>query len=101
VLYDSSYHHVKNRGLEGKGIFSGDKSKSYFLNLLSEKSKKLKIRLLGYCVMDNHYHLCPDYQPQIYTLLQSFFLTGQAGQAEFFILFPLQPIFQQQISRIN
>jgi len=57
VVYSGSYHHVTNRGLEGKRIFLGDKSKSYFLNLLNEKSKKLKIRLLGYCVMDNHYHL--------------------------------------------
>jgi putative transposase len=57
VVYDGSCHHVMNRGLEGKNIFSDDKSKSFFLNLLKEKSKKLKIRLLGYCVMDNHYHL--------------------------------------------
>ena len=57
VVYDGSYHHVMNRGLEGRSIFLGDKSKSFFLNLLKEKSKKLKIRLLGYCVMDNHYHL--------------------------------------------
>jgi REP element-mobilizing transposase RayT len=57
LLYSGSYHHVMNRGLVGSNIFQGDKLKSYFLNFLSKKSKKLKIRLLAYCIMDNHYHL--------------------------------------------
>jgi REP element-mobilizing transposase RayT len=57
LLYSGSYHHVMNRGLVGSNIFLGDKLKSYFLNFLSKKSKKLKIRLLAYCIMDNHYHL--------------------------------------------
>ena len=57
VKFNGSYHHVMNRGLEGKRIFSGDKAKYDFLYLLNEKSKKMKIRLLAYCLMDNHYHL--------------------------------------------
>ncbi len=47
----SPYH------IEGKNIFSGDKAKYDFLYLLDEKSKKMKIRMLAYCLMDNHYHL--------------------------------------------
>ena len=57
VKFSGSYHHVMNRGLEGRRIFSGDKAKYDFLYLLNEKSKKTKIRLLAYCLMDNHYHL--------------------------------------------
>ena len=38
-------------------IFSDDKAKDYFLSALEEKSKKLKMRILAYCIMDNHYHL--------------------------------------------
>jgi REP element-mobilizing transposase RayT len=57
IAFEGSYHHVMNRGIEGKAIFPDDKSKDYFLKLLKEKRKKLKIRLLAYCLMDNHYHL--------------------------------------------
>ncbi len=57
ITYKNAYHHVMNRGVEGKAIFPDDKSKDYFLKLLKEKRKKLKIRLLAYCLMDNHYHL--------------------------------------------
>jgi len=57
VKFKGSYHHVMNRGLEGKSIFVGDKAKYDFLYLLNEKSKKMKIRMLAYCLMDNHYHL--------------------------------------------
>ena len=38
-------------------IFSNDRAKDYFLSALEEKSKKLKMRILAYCIMDNHYHL--------------------------------------------
>ncbi|MEA1912755.1 MAG: transposase [candidate division WOR-3 bacterium] len=57
VTYKGAYHHVMNRGIEGKNIFLDNKSKEYFLKLLKEKRKILKVRILAYCVMDNHYHL--------------------------------------------
>ncbi len=57
VTYKGAYHHVMNRGIEGKNIFPDDKAKQYFLNILCDKSRNLKIRLLARCVMDSHYHL--------------------------------------------
>ena len=57
VTYRGAYHHIMNRGIEGKDIFPDSKSKEYFLRLLKDKSKKSRMRLFAYCVMDNHYHL--------------------------------------------
>jgi REP element-mobilizing transposase RayT len=46
-----------NRGINGDDIFSGNKSKSMFLDLMEDTVRKLKIRILAYCIMNNHYHL--------------------------------------------
>lgn len=57
ITYPGAYHHAMNRGFEGRAIFSDNRNKTHFLDLLSNKSKKLKIKILAYCVMDSHYHL--------------------------------------------
>jgi len=46
-----------SRGVDDKDIFQTDELKRYFLGVMREKSMKLKIRILAYCLMDNHYHL--------------------------------------------
>jgi REP element-mobilizing transposase RayT len=46
-----------NRGYEGRAIFSKQREKELFLELLSKCSRLLKIEVLAYCLMDNHYHL--------------------------------------------
>jgi len=45
-----------NRGVRGEDIFLDNRGKDYFLSILKEKSKKLRIKLLAYCIMNNHYH---------------------------------------------
>jgi len=57
ITYEGAFHHVMNRGIKGEAIFSGDLEKSQFLDYLKEFSQKMRIRVLAYCVMDNHYHL--------------------------------------------
>lgn len=57
ITYKGAYHHVMNRGIMGADIFLGDKAKYYFLECMEGKSKKLKIRIFGYCIMNNHYHI--------------------------------------------
>lgn len=57
VTYQGAYHHVMNRGYDGKPIFKGIKEKENFLTLLKSYSENLKIRVFSYCMMDNHYHL--------------------------------------------
>jgi len=57
VIFPGAYHHVMNRGVLGTNIFSDDKSKDNFLKIIREKSRLKKVKILVYCVMDNHYHL--------------------------------------------
>ncbi|MCJ7484088.1 MAG: transposase, partial [Thermodesulfovibrionales bacterium] len=46
-----------NRGIRGEYIFPDDGDKKIFLEILSEKAKLLGVHLIGYCVMNNHYHV--------------------------------------------
>jgi len=55
--YEGAYHHIMNRGLMGEKIFFDDKAKDYFLKNLKRLSSNLGIRILAYCIMDNHYHI--------------------------------------------
>lgn len=57
LTYPGAFHHVMNRGIRGEYIFPDEKDKQTFLEILSEKAKLLGVRLIGYCVMNNHYHL--------------------------------------------
>ncbi len=57
LAYEGSFHHVMNRGLRGEDIFFDNRAKAYFLEVMAEQASALKIRILAYCVMDNHYHL--------------------------------------------
>ena len=57
ITYPGAFHHVINKGFEGRGIFLNNEWKRDFLELLQEKSQKYRIRLLVYCVMDNHFHI--------------------------------------------
>jgi putative transposase len=46
-----------NRGHGGEKIFSIPDLKKAFIEILAETSRKLKIRIIAYCLLDNHYHL--------------------------------------------
>lgn len=51
------YYHVIARGNNREYIFRKDIDKGYFLKLLNESRKMMRFKLLGYVLMDNHYHL--------------------------------------------
>ncbi len=57
LTYPGAFHHVMNRGIRGEYIFPGDGDKQTFLDILSEKAKLLGMHLIGYCVLNNHYHI--------------------------------------------
>jgi len=57
LTYIGAYHHIMNRGDKGENIFSDNKLKVRFLELLMEKSKLYRIKIYAYCIMDNHFHL--------------------------------------------
>jgi putative transposase len=57
LTYPGAFHHVMNRGIKGEYIFPGDKDKEILLEHLSKRAAILGIRIIGYCLMNNHYHL--------------------------------------------
>jgi putative transposase len=57
IEYPGAYYHIMNRGLSRRDIFSEDKGRGQFLDLLSDISRLWKIEIYAYCLMDNHYHL--------------------------------------------
>jgi len=57
LTFQGAYHHVMNRGINGEKIFEKGKWKDNFLKIIQNKSRKLGIKVLAYCIMDNHYHI--------------------------------------------
>jgi REP element-mobilizing transposase RayT len=57
VTYSGAIHHVMNRGHGGEEIFEGIKNKVQFLDFLEDLSGRLKIRIIAYCIMNNHFHM--------------------------------------------
>jgi REP element-mobilizing transposase RayT len=57
ITFKGAFHHVMNRGLDGKAIFESDCLKAAFIEMLYYQSQKYRLRLLAYSVMNNHYHL--------------------------------------------
>lgn len=57
ITWEGAFHHIMSRGHEGRPLFQETILKEAFLNILTDKARQLKIRILAYCVLDNHYHL--------------------------------------------
>jgi putative transposase len=56
-LPDDCIYHVLNRGNCRMRIFHKSGDFQSFLKLLEEGRKRSGVRILGYCLMDNHWHL--------------------------------------------
>ena len=51
------WYHVTSRGNERQRIYRDDRDREHFLELLAEMVSRFRVRLHGYVLMDNHYHL--------------------------------------------
>jgi putative transposase len=56
-LVDDGIYHVLNRGNGGMRIFGKAGDFAAFVKLLEEGRKRSGMRVLGYCLMHNHWHL--------------------------------------------
>ena len=57
IEYPGAYYHVSTRGNERKAIFRDDRDRERLLELLARAVEHFHLRLHGYVLMSNHYHL--------------------------------------------
>jgi REP element-mobilizing transposase RayT len=57
IQYPNAWYHVMNRGRSRTQIFSSREDYTTFVELLKDASSLWKVRIAGYCLMSNHYHL--------------------------------------------
>jgi REP element-mobilizing transposase RayT len=57
IEYPDAWYHVMNRGRRSENIFLEDNDYYGFLKLLIESTAIWNVRIAGYCLMPNHYHL--------------------------------------------
>lgn len=50
-------YHVLNRGNARQRVFKKDGDFAAFLQLLADAKERLPMRIVGYCLMSNHFHL--------------------------------------------
>lgn len=55
--FPGARHHVMNRGARRAPIFTGPQTQDLFLSILAELPKRFGVRVHGYALMPNHYHL--------------------------------------------
>lgn len=54
---ESGYYHVILRGVNRQDIFFDDEDREKMLNLLRRYQDETDVRIIAYCLMDNHIHL--------------------------------------------
>jgi len=55
--YPGAWYHVLNRGIERRPIYPSRRCYEKFVELLSRLAERFGVRLHGYVLMPNHYHL--------------------------------------------
>jgi REP element-mobilizing transposase RayT len=53
----NSYYHVYNRGNNKEEVLKYAEDKQLFVNQLYKNKQLCDVRLVSYCIMDNHFHL--------------------------------------------
>ena len=53
----SNYFHVLTQGINKSYIFRKSTDINYYINLMYSISKKLDIKIIAYCIMNNHAHI--------------------------------------------
>jgi len=56
IVIEGIPHHVTQRGNYNQRVFFSDKNRVYYLKLIKEYSAKYQLKILFYCLMDNHVH---------------------------------------------
>ncbi|MBN1671525.1 MAG: transposase [Kiritimatiellae bacterium] len=57
IEYPDALYHITSRGQERGTIFSDDKDRWHFVDVLAENLEYYEVTLYAYVLMENHYHL--------------------------------------------
>lgn len=57
IEYQGAFYHIISRGERRENIFIDDRDRLKFLEKLGETALKFKLKIHGYVLMDNHFHL--------------------------------------------
>ncbi len=57
IQYPGAYYHVMNRGNRREDIFITDSDRKTFVDGLADSCETYDVRLIGYVLMPNHFHL--------------------------------------------
>ncbi len=70
---DGLIYHAINRGNNHADVFIDDEDRTAFLDALDRAKQRYPFRLLGYCLMTNHFHLLlrPEAGQSVSRILQS------------------------------
>lgn len=73
AIDDGLVYHALNRGNNRGEVFNDDGDREAFLEALDRTRSRYPLKLLGYCLMSNHFHLLlqPDTGQSISRILQS------------------------------
>jgi putative transposase len=81
IIYEGAFYHVTARGNERKKIFLSRRDYEKFLSYLKDALDKYGVRLHGYALMGNHYHLILETP---LANLSSFMHTVNSGYTTYF-----------------
>lgn len=56
VVVSEYPHHIIQRGNYRQNVFLDESDKRQYLSLIAEYSQKYHLKILAYCLMDNHVH---------------------------------------------
>lgn len=76
IRSEDEVFHVYNRGVDRQQLFFSDFYYTHFLTLTEQFLDQAELRLLGYCLMPNHFHLMVK---QLKSLAISYFMERLAG----------------------
>lgn len=57
IVSETAYYHVISRGNNKQIIFESDNDYRHFIEIVFQYSKKWKVKIPAYCLMNNHIHL--------------------------------------------
>ncbi|MGZ3589080.1 MAG: transposase [Thermodesulfobacteriota bacterium] len=71
-LIDQSVYHIINRGNGGRAVFQKNGDYEAFVSILQEAKVRYLVKVFGYCLMPNHFHmvLMPDRAEYLSKMMQ-------------------------------